>query len=152
MEDNEFELKWTNVLTVGVPEMDAEHKALIARVNQLNQAVIKCRDKATIKRVMDSMLAEAAIHFRNEEQLLLEWKYPERAVHAIKHSLLMQQLHHIRSEFETPATTFMGELKGLQINQLLIDHLLKEDMKYRDFLRASVGLKQTSQEDAFPGA
>lgn len=152
MDDNGFELRWTNVLTVGVPVMDAEHQAFIGRVNELNQAVIECRDKATIGYLMDSMLAEAAIHFRNEEQLLLAWKYPDRAVHAIKHALLMQQLRHIRSEFETPAITFVGALNGLQINQLLIDHLLQEDMKYRDFLRASVRRKQASQENALHGA
>ena len=136
MERNGWELKWSDLLTVGVPQMDEEHKKFISQVNELTKAVVDCSDKATIRRLMDSMLAEAASHFRNEEQLLLDWKYPDRAVHAAKHVQLTVQLDRVKREFETPAISFMGALKGLQINQLLIDHLLKEDMKYRDFLRS----------------
>jgi hypothetical protein len=38
-------------------------------------------------------------------------------------------------EFEQADVSFTWALKGLYIKQLLVDHLLKEDMKYRDFLR-----------------
>ena len=151
VEQHEWEIKWTGFLTVGVPQMDEEHKKFIAQVNELTKAVLECRDKATIRRLMDSMLAEAANHFRNEEKLLAEWNYPERAVHAAKHVQLTAQLDLVKREFETPAISFMGALKGLQINQLLIDHLLKEDMKYRDFLRARTGLSTAAHERAVRG-
>ena len=152
MEKNGWELRWSEFLTVGVAQMDEEHKKFIAQVNELNKAVLECRDKAAIRRQMDLMLAEAARHFRSEEQLLLDWKYPDRAVHAIKHRELTAQLHRVKREFETPAISYMGGLKALQINQLLIDHLLKEDMKYRDFLRARAELKKASQEFSAYGA
>lgn len=148
MEKNGWELKWTELLTVGVPQMDEEHKKFIAQVNELTKAVLECRDKATIRHLMDSMLAEAANHFRNEEQLLVKWKYPDRAVHATKHVQLAAQLNLVKREFETPAVSFMGALKGLQINQLLIDHVLKEDMKYRDFLRGRAGLGNAPRDRA----
>ena len=38
------------------------------------------------------------------------------------------------------AAQFEWALKGLRIKQLLVDHLLQEDMKYRDFLRHQCGL------------
>ena len=152
MEDNGWELKWTDFLSVGVPQMDTEHKNFISQVNELNKAVLKCRDKATIRRLMDSMLADAANHFRNEEQLLVKWKYPDRAVHAMKHVQLMAELDRVKREFETPAISYMGALKGLQINQLLIDHLLKEDMKYRDFLITHVGLSKAAHDRAVQAA
>jgi len=150
--ENGFELAWSNVLSVGVQEMDEEHRTFIGRVNGLNKAVIEYRDKATIRRLMDGMLVEAANHFKNEERLLLEWSYPDSAAHAAKHAQLMQQLHRVKSEFETPAISFLGALKGLQINQLLIDHLFKEDMKYRDFLRARANPRMAPQETAVRGA
>jgi len=152
MEENGFELKWSNLLSVGVQEMDEEHRIFIGRVNELNEAVIAWQDKATIRRLMDAMLFEAANHFKNEEQLLLEWRYPDRAVHAAKHAQLMQELRRVKSEFETPANSFLGALKGLKINQLLIDHLLKEDMKYRDFLRAQASPQKAPSEPAVRGA
>jgi hemerythrin len=148
VERNEWQIKWSDFLTVGVPEMDEEHKKFIAQVNDLTQAVLECRSKATIRRLMDAMLAEAAKHFRNEEELLFNSKYPDRAVHAAKHVQLTAQLNRAKQEFETPAISFMGALKALQINQLLIDHLLKEDMKYRDFLRAQAEPRRSGRKRA----
>ncbi len=136
MEKNGWELKWSDVLAVGVPQMDEEHKAFIAQVNALTQAVLDCRDKATIGRLMDTMLAAATDHFRNEEQLLLDSDYPEWSAHAEKHLQLIERLGRMKREFDTPAISFMGALKGMHINQLLIEHLLTDDMKYRDYLKA----------------
>jgi hypothetical protein len=42
-------------------------------------------------------------------------------------------------EFEQAGVSFAWALKGLYIKQLLVDHLLKEDMKFRDFLRQKRG-------------
>jgi len=38
-------------------------------------------------------------------------------------------------EFAQADLSFVWALKGLRIKQLLIEHLLNDDMKYRDFLR-----------------
>jgi hemerythrin-like metal-binding protein len=81
------------------------------------------------------MLMEASHHFWNEQQLLAKWKYPDRAVHAAKHAQLTAQFARVMKEFEQADVSFTWALKGLYIKQLLVDHLLKEDMKYRDFLR-----------------
>jgi hypothetical protein len=39
------------------------------------------------------------------------------------------------TEFEESDISFVWALKGLRLKNLLVEHLLKEDMKYRDFLR-----------------
>ena len=135
MEKNEWEIRWNDSLSVGVPEIDEEHRRFIARVNDLNQAIIECKDKPTVERLLDLMLMEATHHFWHEQQLLTEWKYPDRAVHAAKHAHLTEQFEVVMKEFERADVSFTWALKGLHIKQLLIDHLLKEDMKFRDFLR-----------------
>ena len=42
-------------------------------------------------------------------------------------------------EIAATELSFVWALKGLQIKQLLVEHLLKEDMQYRDFLRKREG-------------
>lgn len=40
----------------------------------------------------------------------------------------------LMKEFAESDISFVWALKGLHVKQLLVEHLLKEDMKYRDFL------------------
>ena len=136
MEKNEWEIAWSESLSVGVPAMDEEHRQFIARVNALNTAIIGSEDKATVERAMDLMLAEAAQHFAHEEQLLAEWRFPDAAAHRAKHAELQGQFERVMREFAQSQLSFVWALKGLQMKQLLVEHLLREDMQYRDFLRA----------------
>ena len=136
MEKNEWEIAWSNFLSVGVAEMDDEHRQFIARVNELNKAIVEIEDKAKVARALDLMLTEAAHHFEHEEQLLAQWDYPETAAHTAKHTELREQFERVVKEFAGTDISFVWALKGLRLKQLLIEHLLNEDMKYRDFLRA----------------
>lgn len=135
MTECEWKIRWNDSLSVGVAEIDAEHRQFVARINELNQAIVECKDKATVERLLDLMLMEASHHFWHEQQLLALWKYPGRADHAAKHAQLTAQFERLMKEFERADVSFTWALKGLYIKQLLVAHLLKEDMKYRDFLR-----------------
>lgn len=130
----DWEIRWSDSLSVGIPEIDQEHQQFVRRVNELNKAIIECRDKPTVERLLDLMLMEATHHFWHEQQLLAKWKYPQRAEHAAKHAQLTAQFDHIMKEFERADVSFTWALKGLHLKQLLVDHLLQEDMKYRNFL------------------
>ena len=136
MEKSEWEIAWSDFLSVGVPEMDDEHRQFIARVNELNKAIIEFENKATVERMMDLMLTEAAHHFWHEQELLARWKYPETAGHIAKHAELTAQFQRVMKEFAKSDISFVWAFKGLHLKQLLVEHLLQEDMKYRDFLRA----------------
>ena len=136
MEKSEWEIAWSEFLSVGVQEMDEEHRQFIARVNELNKAIIESEDKATVERMMDLMLMEAAHHFWHEEKLLAKWNYPETDAHIAAHAELKAQFERVMKQFAESDISFVWALKGLHVKQLLVEHLLKEDMKYRDFLRA----------------
>lgn len=135
MDKREWEIRWNDSLNVGVPEIDQEHRQFVARVNELNRAIVECRDKPAVERALDLMLMEAAHHFWHEQQLMARWNYPEREAHTAKHAQLIAQLDRTMKEFESADVSFTWALKGLHIKQLLVDHLLHEDMKYRDFLQ-----------------
>ncbi len=139
LERSEWEVTWSNSLCVDVPEMDEEHRQFIARVNELNQAILESEDKATVARAMELMLSEAAHHFAHEEELLARWAYPDAAAHTARHAAIMAQFERVMKEFADTDISFVWALKGLRIKQLLVEHLLKEDMKYRDFLRGRAG-------------
>ena len=136
MEKSEWKIAWSDCLSVGVPEMDEEHRQFISRVNDLNKAIIDSADKATVERLMNLMLMEATHHFCHEQQLLARRKYPGTVAHTAMHVELTAQFARVIKEIEESDISFVWAFKGLRLKQLLVEHLLKEDMKYRDFLRA----------------
>ena len=136
MEKNEWEIAWSDFLSVGVAEMDDEHRQFIGRVNAVNRAIIESEDKQAVTRAMDLMLIEAEQHFAHEERLMAAWDYPEIEAHKARHVELATQFERVMKEIAQLDISFVWAVKGLQMKQLLVDHLLKEDMKYRDFLRS----------------
>ena len=127
-----FSISSPNTLTI-LPAAPQEHEA---DLEALNKAILECEDKATVERMMDLMLTEAAHHFRHEQELLARWKYPDTAAHTAKHAQLIAQFERVMKGFAQTDISFVWALKGLHLKQLLVEHLLQEDMKYRDFLRA----------------
>ncbi len=148
MEQLEWKISWSDSLSVGVPEIDAEHRKFIARVNELNEAIVGCKSKPVVERLLDLMLMEASHHFWHEQQLLQRWNYPERAAHAAKHAQLTAQLERVMKEFARADVSFTWALKGLYIKQQLVDHLLHEDMKYRDFLQQNAQRNPGERQNA----
>jgi hemerythrin len=142
LEKPEWEIAWSDSLSVGVPEMDDEHRQFISRVNELNRAIVECEDKTAIERRMNLMLMQAADHFRHEEEMLDQMKFSQLADHKAKHAELTAQFQRVMKEFEEADLSFVWAYKGLHLKQLLVEHLLKEDMKYRDLMRALERPKQ----------
>ncbi|MEK7993029.1 MAG: hypothetical protein AAB403_04425, partial [Planctomycetota bacterium] len=59
----------------------------------------------------------------------------ETEAHIAKHVALTAQFERVMKEFAQADISFVWAAKGLHLKQLLVEHLLKEDLRYRDFLR-----------------
>ena len=132
-----WRLEWNEGLSMHIPEIDVEHKRFINLVNDLNEAIVGRMDLEVIKRCMQAILDDAAAHFAHEQVLFMEWGYPEAGEHAMKHAQIMRTLNEIMGRFERGGTEYDWIEAGLQIKQALVEHLLNEDMKYRDYHLAS---------------
>ncbi len=120
-----------------IPEIDVEHQRFIRLVNELNEAIITRMGVEEIQERMQAILDDAAAHFTHEELLFREWGYPGASGHAEKHEEIMRALREIMGRFEHGGTEYEWIEAGLQVKQALIDHLLTEDMKYRDYRLAN---------------
>ena len=132
---NVWRLEWSEGLSVGIPEIDLEHRHFIGLVNSLNEAILDRLELGEIERRMRLILEDAGSHFAHEERLFAEWSYPEAAEHAGKHAEISLALQKIMRGIST--RTLEPELIeiGLAIRQTLVDHLLIEDMKYSAYYR-----------------
>ncbi len=130
-----WRLEWTDELSVHIPEIDVEHHHFILLINELNGAIIARKDIEEIKKYMQAILDDAVAHFDHEEALFREWGYPEAAEHAKRHAQTLLALNKIMEDFKRGGVAYEWIEASLKIKQILIEHLLTEDMKYRDYCR-----------------
>ncbi len=132
-----WKLTWTDDMSVGIPEIDEDHKNFIFLINELNRSITEGRGPTDIKQKLQLVVDDAERHFVQEEKLLQEWRYPDAEAHAKIHVQALKALRSIREKFIPYGLDSEWVDAGLMIKGILIDHILTEDMKYADYYRNS---------------
>lgn len=132
-ETSPWTLAWTDELSVFIPEIDAEHQHFIKLINELNEAITRRMNEAKIKKCMQAILGDAVAHFEHEEALFREWGYPDAQAHAQKHAAALLVISGIMTGLERGGVEYEWIAAALKIKKTLIEHILTEDMKYRDY-------------------
>lgn len=128
-----WRLEWDESLSMCIPEIDVEHRRFIRLVNDLNDAIVDRMDSAEIRKRMQRIIDDAIAHFAHEEELFRKWGYPRAEEHAKKHAAITQALNGIMEQFNQERSMYEWIAAGLKVKDALIQHLLSEDMKYRDY-------------------
>lgn len=82
-------VQWQSDLETGIPDVDAQHKTLLALLNEAG-AMLEEPDRATLDRLLNGLIAYAQYHFDTEEALMREFRYSEAepfeaANHLVQH-------------------------------------------------------------------
>lgn len=128
-----WRLDWDESLSVGIPEIDVEHQRFIELINELNESIVGRAGMKEIRSRMQAILDDAMAHFAHEEDLFRIWNYPDAEEHARRHVQLTHALREIMNNFERGGLEYELIEAGLKVKAALIEHLLKEDMKYCKF-------------------
>ena len=139
MQPHLWKIEWNDGMSVGIPEIDADHKRFIALINGFNQAIAGRMELRVIKARLQLLLDDADQHFAHEERLFKEWQYPDTENHANRHKEALKTLREIRGKFMNYDFESEWIETGLAVKDILITHILQEDMKYADFYRKSQG-------------
>ncbi len=131
-----WRVTWSEDMSVGIAAVDAEHRGFLSLVNDLNRAVLDRSGKAEIERISVALLRDATRHFEHEEKLLAERGYPDASGHGRLHQALMSQIAASLGALRDSFLERYWEEEALKIKNALVDHLLQEDMKYRDYFRS----------------
>lgn len=137
MEPHIWKIEWNDGMSVGIPEIDDDHKRFAALINELNQSIVDRMDLSEIKERLQIVIDDAVGHFAHEERLFKQWKYPGGDDHANKHAQAIATLQAIREELVINSLEREWIAAGLEIRDILIRHLVTEDMKYADYYRNS---------------
>ncbi|HUM95888.1 MAG TPA: bacteriohemerythrin [Candidatus Competibacter sp.] len=138
--DNSREfLAWSEELSVGIQEIDEQHKILAGLTNCLfNEAILNKADPAIVESILNELMQYTQIHFSVEESLFRIFNYPEADSHQQHHTELKKEVFEIKEKF------LNGDSVDLELMHLLREwltkHIMIEDKQYTQFF-LSKGLK-----------
>lgn len=137
-------MEWTKDLSVGVDEIDDQHKELFSRINDLVAAVKQHTCKYKIGDVIKFLEDYVVFHFGVEEGYMQELGYPAYTQHKAQHEIFMRNFAGLKEKLprleggRKPGSYDLS----VETNQLVVDwileHIGKVDKKLGAFLKDKV--------------
>lgn len=127
------DLVWGKILSVGVDEIDEDHRKLMNIFNILNHAVIKGESPEYLVATLEELVNCTIWHFSHEERLMLKYGYPEIEEHKAEHREL------IESAMELQQTVLQSDKPVAEehiefLERWLTEHILTTDGRLGSFL------------------
>ncbi len=119
-------ITWDSKYSVGVPEMDNQHKELIKLINKL---YISMRDKRDVDKVMQGVVQYTVRHFKEEESLMVSLKYSGLKQHLAMHKKVISQVKQFAQRVEKREKGIEKKLL-IFLKEWLLNHILKQDKRY----------------------
>jgi hemerythrin-like metal-binding protein len=131
-----WQMTWDDAMSVGLPEIDEDHKRFIALVDDFNKSIAVRTAITEVRKRLQDIVDDAVRHFAYEENLLNEWRYPGADEHARIHAQLVTVLQEILAKIASGYDAEWVEA-GLKIKEVLIHHIRTEDIRFAQFYRIS---------------
>jgi hemerythrin len=128
--------EWSDEFSVGVDEIDREHKRLLGVLNDLHDAVQAGEAREVLGKVMDELLLYVAYHFAHEEELFLRTDYPGFERHRLQHRALTITVKEIYEDFQLSDSEALPRQVLLFLKNWLYDHIMGSDRAFGVYYNA----------------
>lgn len=122
-------ISWTPEMSVGVAQLDDDHRIIVALINQL-AAAHDLNDAEIIESVLDRLTLYVDEHFRREEEYMESVGFPGLPAHRHLHHALTEKVEQIRLDFFLGNNDAVGEKTLEFLKEWLSQHILVEDMQF----------------------
>ncbi|MCP5159998.1 MAG: hemerythrin family protein [Gammaproteobacteria bacterium] len=125
-------IEWSNTLSVGIEEIDAQHKVLVDLLNQVHEAIQQRQGVEATNKIVERLSEYTRIHFAVEESLMRILHYPEYERHKEEHDQLIEQLNGLRAKLEEGKGSISFELAHF-LKVWLTKHIMEGDKRYSPY-------------------
>ena len=130
--------QWDSSLETGYEKVDKQHKQLVAAVNNLIDASASGKGDAAVMETLDFLTGYAVKHFADEEQLQVDYDYPDYLTHKRIHDEFKGTVGELvgRVREEGPTEAIIGEVSSI-IGAWLLNHIRGDDFRMAAFVKAA---------------
>ncbi len=129
-------VKWSDELSVGIEEIDEQHKVLVGLVNRMHEAIHQRHGSDVVREILDQLTDYTRIHFAVEESLMRILNYPGYEEHKEVHEELVDHIVELQQKVASGKTSIGFELMHF-LKVWLTKHIMEEDQHYSGFFLAA---------------
>ena len=126
-------IEWTDDFSVGIEEIDKQHRQWISIVNRLHDSIMETGGVGTLNELIVEMEEYTDLHFSTEEEMLAKAGWPELDRHKRIHFSFKQQVKHLKRDIYSGELVLRSQVMSV-IKNWLLGHILKEDKEYSQFI------------------
>lgn len=127
------DIVWGAILSVGVDEIDEDHRKLIGIFNILNHAVQEGESPEYLAATLTELINCTVWHFSHEERLMLKYRYPAMAEHQAEHRELIQSAKELQQAL-LRADKAVADEHIVFLERWLTEHIFTADLRLGNFL------------------
>jgi len=131
---------WKDEYSLGVEKVDRQHRHLFELVNKLIERSDSSAGSTLVSETLTEMLNYAKEHFADEEELMREHGYPELESHKEQHTYFIGTTAELSINALNKQSMVLDEIVEF-LKIWLTLHILKYDMKYRDYFKSKIPAK-----------
>jgi hemerythrin-like metal-binding protein len=128
-------MDWRTTLEVGHAKIDQEHRSLVETLNRLHAAMKQGKGKDEIERTLLFMKDYTVEHFKNEERLMMTYRYPGATAHCAAHADLVKEVGTFIANFQSGKVLLTSSVLNF-LEDWLLKHIQGEDMALGAFLKS----------------
>jgi hemerythrin len=131
---------WQESLSIGVLEIDIQHKLLFEKFNAFLAACDAQAEADAIHRLFWFVEAYAMTHFGQEEKLMQEVNYPSLQIHRERHQQFAAEVTRLKEVLRTdgPSPSLISTATTF-ISTWLVDHISTMDRAIGNYVVARAG-------------
>jgi hemerythrin len=131
-------IQWDESMSTGIDTVDAQHKQLIAWLNDLLGAMSQGRGRHQIQGLLDQLGIYAATHFSHEEECMLRYKCPAAEQNALAHKDFVATFMALEHEFQRDGATAQLVVRvETELMRWLTTHIKRTDTQLYPCVRAA---------------
>jgi hemerythrin-like metal-binding protein len=128
-------IEWDESYSVGVPELDEQHRQLFRLINDLFDAQDVTPQSQPLSDLLARMNEYAATHFQSEEKYMAETGYPDIQNHTWAHNQFRKKVEQLHADVVANRRTVSVDMQNF-LYEWLSSHILSCDKDYAPLLHA----------------
>ena len=122
------DLVWSEILSVGVAEIDEDHRKLVNVFNVLNHSVSEGASPEYLAATLEELINCTVWHFSHEERLMLKYRYAEIDEHKAEHRELIKSAKELQQKLLQADKPVANEHIEF-LERWLTEHILTTDLR-----------------------
>ncbi len=132
-------IRWNSSFSVGVEQIDEQHKQLVEHVNQLTRAITKGKAHQELSHHLKFLIDYTHFHFSTEEAFMVKYHYPGLISHREEHEFFKRELAKTLVEIKEHGVTAetLSKIQWGLVNWV-VEHIKGKDVRFGEFLNSQM--------------